>query len=48
MAYKKMRNDGVWSSELSFRQDLRSSALTEDGPRSILKRFIWSKKIKNL
>jgi GT2 family glycosyltransferase len=48
MAYKKMRDDGLWSSELSFRQDLRSSALTEDGPRSILKRFIWSKKIKNL
>jgi GT2 family glycosyltransferase len=47
-AYKKMRDDGVWSVELSFRQDLRSSALTEDGPRSILKRYIWSKKIKNL
>ena len=46
--YKKMRDDGVWSSELSFRQDLRSNALKEDGPRSIFKRFIWSKKIKNL
>jgi hypothetical protein len=48
MAYKTMRDDGVWSGELSFRQDLRSSALTEDGPRSIFKRYIWSKKIKNL
>ena len=47
-AYKKMRDNGVWSGELSFRQDLRSNALKEDGPRSILKRYIWSKKIKNL
>lgn len=44
-AYKALKSAGQWTPELEARQRLRSGALQGDAPRSLLKRWLWKKKV---
>ncbi|QDL54293.1 glycosyltransferase family 2 protein [Rhodoferax aquaticus] len=46
--YETLRQLGVWTSSLQLRKDLRMRALEEDAPRSIVKRWLWQRKIKRV
>jgi len=45
-AYQDLKAAGRWTPELEARRQLRQGALEGDAPRSILKRWLWKKKIK--
>lgn len=45
-AYQDLKAAGNWTPELERRWQLRIGALEADAPRSLLKKWIWKKKIK--
>lgn len=45
-AYQDLRASGVWTSELQARWDLRHGALLGDAPRSLVKRWLWQRKVE--
>lgn len=47
-AYEHLRSAGAWTTALQARADLRIDALTGDAPRSLLKRWLWNRKIRTL
>lgn len=47
-AYQVFRAQGRWTPELEARQQLRQDALAGDAPRSLIKKWLWKRKIKNL
>lgn len=47
-AYKELKTSGQWTPALEARWQLRIGALTGDAPRSILKRWLWKKKISRV
>lgn len=47
-AYKVLKSAGRWTPELEARQRLRSGALQGDAPRSLLKRWLWKKKVASV
>jgi hypothetical protein len=48
LAYKELQALGQWSEALERRFQLRVGALKGDAPRSMLKRWLWKKKIAKL
>ena len=46
--YIAFKRNGNWSASLQARADLRIPSLILDRPRSILKRWLWSRKVNNL
>jgi GT2 family glycosyltransferase len=44
-AYAEMKSQGLWTPELLARADLRVSALADDAPRSVIKRWFWIRKV---
>jgi len=44
--YQELKTQGQWSPELQARWDLRVGALTGDAPRSLLKRWLWRRKVE--
>ncbi|PHM19554.1 MAG: hypothetical protein CK604_12150 [Curvibacter sp. PD_MW3] len=47
-AYRVLRNRGSWTPELQARVALRIDALRHDAPRSLIKRWLWKRKIGDL
>lgn len=47
-AYKELKTSGQWTPALEARWQLRIGALEGDAPRSILKRWLWKKKISRV
>jgi GT2 family glycosyltransferase len=47
-AYQTMLGSGAWTTELQARADLRTGALLGDAPRSRIKRWLWSRRIKRM
>lgn len=47
-AYKKIKDLGHWTPALQMRWQLRHGAVEGDAPRSILKKWLWKKKIKQV
>lgn len=47
-AYQQIKCDGVWSEALEVRFNLRRDALLEDAPRSLVKRWLWHRKLKSV
>ncbi len=47
-AYKELKTSGRWTPALEARWQLRIGALEDDAPRSILKRWLWKKKISRI
>ena len=45
-AYQALRKQGRWSPALQKRAELRTGALTGDAPRSMIKRWLWNRKIR--
>jgi hypothetical protein len=46
--YQKLKASGRWTPELEARWQLRIGALEGDAPRSLLKKWLWKKKISGL
>ena len=46
--YRELKATGQWSEALERRLQLRAGALEGDAPRSILKKWLWKKKIARL
>lgn len=46
--YQELKNNGMWTPELQQRLNLRLGALTEDAPRSFLKRTLWHRRTIDL
>lgn len=46
--YKELRDGGQWTPALQRRLDLRVKALTDDAPRSLLKRWLWRHKVRKI
>ncbi len=44
-AYQELRARGQWTPELEMRQELRFGALEGDAPRSLIKKWLWKRKI---
>lgn len=44
--YGELRNSGLWTQALQQRFDLRWGALSDDAPRSLIKRWLWRYKIR--
>jgi len=44
--YKALKLAGNWSSELAIRDRLRVGALAGDAPRSVLKKWLWSRRVQ--
>jgi hypothetical protein len=44
--YFNIKNKGQWGEELYQREQLRQGALIGDAPRSIIKRWLWNRKIR--
>lgn len=47
-AYQALRGQGRWTPELKAREELRLGALEGDAPRSLLKKWLWRRKIARL
>jgi len=47
-AYQALKAQGLWTPELQARADLRVGALEGDAPRSVIKRWLWNRKVKAL
>lgn len=45
-AYEKLKSQGHWTPELQVRAELRTGALSGDAPRSLLKRWLWKRKVR--
>jgi len=43
--YRELQAAGTWSAALQARLELRAAALTEDAPRSLIKRWLWLRKV---
>jgi GT2 family glycosyltransferase len=48
LEYDKLWRCGNWGPEIEARRHLRYGALFEDAPRSLLKRWLWHRKVKRL
>jgi len=46
--YATLKSAGQWTPELQAREDLRIGALDGNAPRSLIKRWLWKKKVKKL
>lgn len=46
--YQRLREEGRWTPELQARWQLRHEALSGDAPRSLIKRWLWKRRIKNV
>jgi hypothetical protein len=44
----KMKSKSQWAFELNERLLLRFNALKQDAPKSLIKRFLWNRKINKL
>jgi GT2 family glycosyltransferase len=44
--YKNLKDSGNWTRNFQLRANLRSTALQDDGPRSILKKWLWNRKLR--
>ncbi|KRI00904.1 glycosyltransferase family 2 protein [Curvibacter sp. PAE-UM] len=47
-AYQRLRAEGRWTPGLQARWQLRHGALVGDAPRSLIKRWLWKRRIKNV
>lgn len=47
-AYQCLREEGRWTPGLQARWQLRHGALAGDAPRSLIKRWLWKRRIKNI
>lgn len=47
-AYAALKAAGRWTPELQRREALRLPALSDDAPRSLLKRWLWMRKVRGL
>lgn len=47
-AYQRLREEGLWIPGLQARWQLRHGALAGDAPRSLIKRWLWKRRIKNV
>ncbi|MDZ4076358.1 MAG: glycosyltransferase family 2 protein [Hylemonella sp.] len=47
-AYQRLREEGRWTSALQARWQLRHGALVGDAPRSLIMRWLWKRRIKNV
>lgn len=47
-AYQRLREEGRWTPGLQARWQLRHGALAGDAPRSLIKRWLWKRRIKNV
>ncbi len=47
-AYQTLKAQGLWTPELQARADLRWPALTQDAPRSLIKRWWWLRRTASL
>jgi GT2 family glycosyltransferase len=47
-AYQQLRESGRWSPALQARADLRIGALVGDAPRSLLKRWLWNRRVAKI
>lgn len=45
-AYRRLKHEGVWTDALEVRFKLRRDALLDDAPKSLVKRWLWHRKIK--
>jgi GT2 family glycosyltransferase len=45
-AYQTMRKKGLWVDTLSKRETLRTNALIQDAPKSVIKKWLWRRKLK--
>jgi GT2 family glycosyltransferase len=48
LAYQKLKASGYWTPELEARWQLRGGALEGNAPRSLLKRWLWKRKTKQV
>lgn len=46
--YMRLREGGVWNEGLALRLKLRVAALLKNQPRSLLKKWLWRRKIRNV
>jgi len=46
--YQRLREEGQWTPGLQARWQLRHGALAGDAPRSLIKRWLWKRRIKNV
>lgn len=46
--YVRLKTSGVWGHSLQIRSQLRIGALTGDAPRSMVKRWLWSRRTFNI
>jgi hypothetical protein len=48
LAYDKLWMSRNWGPEIEARRHLRYGALFDDAPRSLVKRWLWRRKVKRL
>ncbi|MDR7305275.1 glycosyltransferase [Rhodoferax saidenbachensis] len=46
--YEELRRNGLWTPPLQLRAGLRTGALEGDAPRSVLKRWLWRRKVRKV
>ncbi len=44
--YEELRRAGLWTPALELRADLRHGALLGDSPKSLIKRWMWQRKVR--
>lgn len=47
-AYQRLKKQGLWTPCLRAREDLRIRALSDDAPRSLIKRWLWERKVADI